>query len=332
MIGERLGRMEADNVGQQQPIHRWVFPCEQYQRVTVLTEAELLYLATVHLEGDAVPWYQWLEHSMGQMTWEQFKRALQTRFGSLEEANVGGTLTKLRQTGTIKEYRLQFERLANRIRDLLESFLISCFLSGLRDDIKVGVQLLKPVSLLQAFELARFQEELISVANRKMNYHPTFTRSSSTLPGPSQLALTSTTYTSSTPSLLGPVPSGLPLYHRLSVAEQVERRTKGLCFNCDEKFKLGHRCKTPQLLLLEANAAKDAELANESEDASPIVEISLKALTGLSPQNTMRLKGSIKKYSVTILVDSGSTHNFLNPTLAKQCGCKVTSTDQFELQ
>ncbi|KAH7550551.1 hypothetical protein JRO89_XS13G0214900 [Xanthoceras sorbifolium] len=83
----KLGRrMEANNVGQPQPIHRWVFRSEQYQRVTALTEAELLSLATVHLEGDAVPWYQCLEHSMGQMTWEQFKRALQTRFGSLEEA------------------------------------------------------------------------------------------------------------------------------------------------------------------------------------------------------------------------------------------------------
>ncbi|KAH7557264.1 hypothetical protein JRO89_XS11G0091300 [Xanthoceras sorbifolium] len=213
MIGERLGRMEANNVGQQQPIH-----CNQFP----------IGLRPQQAEGDAVPWYQWLEHSMGQMTWEQFKRALQTRFGSLEEANAGGTLPKLRQTGTIKDYQLQFERLANRIRDLPESFLISCFLSGLRDDVKVGVQLLKPVSLLQAFELARFQEELVSVANQKMNHRSTFTRSLSTLPGPSQLASISRAHTSSTPSLLGPVPSGLPPYHRLSAAEQAERRTKGL--------------------------------------------------------------------------------------------------------
>ncbi|KAH7570748.1 hypothetical protein JRO89_XS05G0175800 [Xanthoceras sorbifolium] len=171
-------------------------------------------------------------------------------------------------------------------------------------------------------------EELISVANRKTNYHLTFTRSLSTLLGPSQLALTSRAHTSSTPFLLDPVPPGLPPYRRLSAVEQAERRTNGLCFNCDEQFTLGHSCKTPQLLLLEANAVKNAELENESEDASPIVEISLKALTGLSPQNTMRLKGSIKKYGVTILVDSGSTHNFLNQTLA---GCKVTSTDQFRV-
>ncbi|KAH7575638.1 hypothetical protein JRO89_XS02G0174700 [Xanthoceras sorbifolium] len=120
-----------------------------------------------------------------------------------------------------------------------------------------------------------------------MNYHPTFTRSLSTLPGPSQLSLTSRAHTSSIPSLLGPVPPRLPPYRRPSVAEQAERSTKGLCFNCDKQFKLVHRCKTPQLLLLEANTAEDAELEDKSEDALPTMEISLKALTGLSSQNTM---------------------------------------------
>ncbi|KAH7560615.1 hypothetical protein JRO89_XS10G0054800 [Xanthoceras sorbifolium] len=253
MIGELLGRMEVNNVGQQQPIHRnqfpiglrpqqaegalvqphniridclifsgdnpsgWVFWCEQYQRVTALTEAELLSLATVHLEGNAVHW--------------------------------------------------------------------------LRDDIKVGVQLLKPVSLLQAFELARFQEQLVSVANQKTNYRSAFTRSSSTLSGPSQLALTYRAHTSSTPSLLGPVPPRLPLYRRLSAAEQAER----------------------------PDAAEDAELEDEFEDASPTVEISLKALIGLSPQNTMRdervINSSGKCYDVPVSIQGALLWDFSKLTM-----------------
>ncbi|KAK9224566.1 hypothetical protein WN943_009601 [Citrus x changshan-huyou] len=56
------------------------------------------------------------------------------------------------------------------------------------------------------------------------------------------------------PSLLGPVPSTLPNnVKRLSSAEQVESRSKEFCFNCDEQFKPGHRCKQPQLLLLDAD-------------------------------------------------------------------------------
>ncbi|KAH7575606.1 hypothetical protein JRO89_XS02G0161800 [Xanthoceras sorbifolium] len=255
MIGERLGRMEANNVGLQQRIYRNQFPIGLGpQQVEALNEAELLSLAIVHLEGDAVPWYQWLEHSMGQITWEQFKRL----------------------------YRLDLGHWKKLI--LVEHFP-NC-----------GKQEL--LRILSCNSKARFQEELVFVANRKMSYHPTFTRSSFILLGPSQLESTSKAHTSSTPSVLSPVPPGLPPYRRLTAAEQAKRRTKGLCFNCDEQFKPGHHYKTPQLLLLEADAAEDAELEDESEDAPPTVEISFKALTGLSPQNTMRLKGSIKKNTV----------------------------------
>ncbi|KAK9174857.1 hypothetical protein WN944_026861 [Citrus x changshan-huyou] len=45
----------------------------------------------------------------------------------------------------------------------------------------------------------------------------------------------------------------------------------------------------------------------------------------------MRLKGNLKKHGVTILIDSSSTHNFLNSSLAKQCGCPVTTTTQFQV-
>ena len=59
------------------------------------------------------------------------------------------------------------------------------------------------------------------------------------------------------PSILGPklevkVDSRyrLPL-RKLSLAQMEERRKKGLCFNCDEKFQPGHQCKLAKLFLLE---------------------------------------------------------------------------------
>ena len=42
----------------------------------------------------------------------------------------------------------------------------------------------------------------------------------------------------------------LPL-QKLSPAQMEERRKKGLCFNCDEKFQLEHHCKSAKLFLLE---------------------------------------------------------------------------------
>lgn len=44
-------------------------------------------------------------------------------------------------------------------------------------------------------------------------------------------------------------------FKRLSQSKMQSRPEKGLCFNCDEKFSAGHRCKTgPQLLLLSYEA------------------------------------------------------------------------------
>lgn len=129
--------------------------------------------------------------------------------------------------------------MADRTSNLTEPFFISCFLSGLREDIKTRVQLFKPVSLLQTFELARLQEKAMSVQDN-----------SSPIP---ELQST-TTVTAPAPSLLGPIPSTSPNnVKRLSSFEQAERRSKGLCFNCDEQFKPGHRCKQPQLLFLDAD-------------------------------------------------------------------------------
>ena len=37
----------------------------------------------------------------------------------------------------------------------------------------------------------------------------------------------------------------------LSPTQIEEKRRKGLCFNCDEKFQPGHQCKSAKLFLLE---------------------------------------------------------------------------------
>lgn len=37
--------------------------------------------------------------------------------------------------------------------------------------------------------------------------------------------------------------------HYLTPEEMEQRRTAGLCYNCEEKFTPNHRCKWPFLLL-----------------------------------------------------------------------------------
>lgn len=53
--------------------------------------------------------------------------------------NYAGELTKLRQGGNYDDYQREFTRLSHHIRDLLEKFLVNCFVNGLRDTTKYEV-------------------------------------------------------------------------------------------------------------------------------------------------------------------------------------------------
>nr|GEU48888.1 hypothetical protein [Tanacetum cinerariifolium] len=54
--------------------------------------------------------------------------------------------------------------------------------------------------------------------------------------------------------------------------------------------------------------------------------IFLIALTGTNNFKTMRVIGTIGKHLLHILIDCGSTHNFLDRNMAKQLGCNIKAT------
>ena len=64
-------------------------------------------------------------------SWSKFVEALQNRFGPSAYEDVQGLLSKLVQTTSLASYQSQFEALSNRTVGLSESFLLSCFISGL---------------------------------------------------------------------------------------------------------------------------------------------------------------------------------------------------------
>ena len=51
--------------------------------------------------------------------------------------------------------------------------------------------------------------------------------------------------------------------------------------------------------------------------------IFLQAINGVQGFQTMRVTGYVGKKAIQILIDSGSTHNFLDVRLAQRLGCKM---------
>lgn len=98
---------------------------------------------------------------------------------------------------------------------------------------------------------------------------------------------------------------------QLSKFELEERRLKGLCFNCDEPFTRGHRCKKLFWLELLDQEDEAAEVAAKTvKEEQP--EISLNAIIEVSSMQKMLVKGELGSKSVLALIDSGNTHSFVS--------------------
>ncbi|GKB94837.1 putative mitochondrial protein [Tanacetum coccineum] len=77
------------------------------------------------------------------------------------------------------------------------------------------------------------------------------------------------------------------------------------------------------------NEDVDCELAdviNVVQEENSVPHISLNAFTGRNTFQTMRVSGYVGKHEIHILIDSGSTHNFLDSNTAKRLGCPLRNT------
>jgi hypothetical protein len=120
-----------------------------------------LRITAFYMEGKALSWFQALRNSNNLSSWEEFLVAIQVRFGKGAYDDPMETLSKLKQTGALEEYKTQFEVLANRVLRLIDSHKVSMFLGGLRDDIRLPVRMFNPKTLNDAYALARIQEECL---------------------------------------------------------------------------------------------------------------------------------------------------------------------------
>ena len=96
------------------------------------------------MEDEALIWFQ-DDEEVGLFTsWEAFVKSLHVRFGTTAYDDPMETLTRLRQVGLVVHYKGQYESLSNRVKELSENHKLSCFLSGLKEEIRVLVKMFNP--------------------------------------------------------------------------------------------------------------------------------------------------------------------------------------------
>jgi hypothetical protein len=227
-------------------------------------------LASFHLSNVALQWYQWYTKNRGQLHWNEFVKALLCSFGPADYEDPSEALSRLKQTTTVNAYQEAFKKLSHKVDDLSEKILVGCFITGLKDEIYLDVRVKQPKTLSESISVAHLIKERNQFQKKTSNhfrlaappFHPRQQQNSTVgILGSSHSQRTSQT----TGTFSGPV-------RQLTGQEARERREKGLCFYCDERYVPRHRCSRPQLFMMvevysneeENDVDMDIKLAEEA--------------------------------------------------------------------
>ena len=112
-----------------------------------------------------------------------------------------------------------------------------------------------------------------------------------------------------------------------------EIREKGLCFNCDIKYNKGHKCGEKKLFYINYEEEEPKEQVPLQVEKIELLTptISCHALIGINTPQTLENEGYIKKKMVTMLIDFGSTHNFIHCKVAKDINFFVYRAPKFQV-
>ncbi|XP_076902006.1 uncharacterized protein LOC143556617 [Bidens hawaiensis] len=281
----------------------WLYQAERsfdFQRVP---DAEQTHLASLHLDGVALKRHKWYTKSRGPLSWIEFTTALLQRFGPTDFEDPLESLSRLKQTTTVSAFQEAFERLSHHVDGLPGAFLLGCFIDGLKDEIRLEVKIKKTRTLSEAIGPMCL------------------------LPIPSP-PLQLSCWARAQPLKLN-LPAPTPI-RRISHQKARERREKGPCYYCDRRYTPGRKCSKPQIFMIK-DASVEVDDPDEALSDEPPAEISFHAITGTPTPQTLRLPKQIKNKDVVILVDGGSTHNFIDQALVNRFGLTVDKDTPFKV-
>lgn len=300
----------------------WIRKCQKYFMIYQISEPQKMPLIEMYLEGRAEIWYQGLKTAKGRLSWDEFVVEVTRRFNEMGFRDEVEEFNKLHQEGSVKEYQEKFEELKSLMllkNPLLqEAYFISSFVSGAKEEIKPMLRLLKPNSLVEAFEIAAVQEHSVEVLNKKAKWsHKTLPEVQKSNSSGHSDGKSSWNSASKAKAKEGTEAK------RLTPQEIQYRRNNHLCFKCGDKFSPNHQCKFANLNFVvmeeEDDEFEDAEGEQEEGTGNPgqEMEVSLYALSDSLKRKTISLQGFMNNTTVTILVDTGSSHSFITPALVK---------------
>nr|GEU64501.1 hypothetical protein [Tanacetum cinerariifolium] len=231
---------------------------------------------------------------------EVYKKAIVQRFGSIFEDPMSA-LKNAKYDKSAKEYQDMFDTLLCRVT-ISQEHAITLYLGGLPTKLKMSVRMFKPATLTDAYSLTRLQEVILEAVKKKNKPTGSFTSTRFSNGG---------NYENTSKHALFPKPN-TPVNTSVNAP-----------------YAPGHKYAGQQFSLVlvpdEEDCFEDCLEEDSIEVSQEMPQISLHAINEVQNYRTLRVKGTVGKHTIHILVDYGSTHNFVDVVVAKKLGCPIRS-------
>ncbi|RLN11703.1 hypothetical protein C2845_PM09G18080 [Panicum miliaceum] len=257
-----------------------------------------------------------LKHGLG--TWSEFISAVEDQFGSYDYRDAISELVALEQDGSLEDYISTFTNLQYQVSmhntGLDEIFFVTQFMRGLKFELRAGVQSQVPDTVKKAVMLAKVQQQLLDSKKFAKSRSPTLYKSSMAV----------------SKSDSRPSSSTCSLWKERQLRDF--RKANGLCMYCGDKFDKVHATtcsKRPQAQVnalvindLDQSLSDEVLTQLEVEDAlhEEFEQLSLNALAGTAEGEVLKIRAQVQNKVMLILLDSGSSHNFINSSFLTTVG------------
>ncbi|KAJ3685430.1 hypothetical protein LUZ61_014594 [Rhynchospora tenuis] len=332
----RLPRMDFPTFDGTDPFE-WLMKCQYYFDVYQVPSDLKTRMAVLNFSGEASAWYRHFRLGMENPPWEIFVEETFARFSENIAQEVIGELKRIHQNGKVVDYIRIFDNLRGKLMYekpyLPGDFYVSCFIEGLREDIRAMVTMFSPKTLNEAYKYAKQSEQYQEGQFRRLrgNHRPQNLISYQKPKEVEDRRLTVSNggqrnWSNSTGS-----------YKNLSFEQ---KRAMGICTRCDAKWHPGHQCTHKTVHLLMGPEENDEfledtveplvtfEEGSSSKDTEDVEEtvISLFAAKDASKVRNMKFKGLVGQTPVCALIDSGSTYSFVHPDVLCSKPFQVSKT------
>nr|GMD11949.1 Transposon Ty3-G Gag-Pol polyprotein [Ipomoea batatas] len=287
--------------------HGWIFLMQEFFDYHDIPEEQRLSYVSFMVSGEASEWLRWMKNNNLLRSWPEFLDQVRLRFDSSHFEDFLGRLSKTCQATTVAAYRAKYEKLLNKVTNVPEVVLISMFVAGLKSTIR----------------------------RETHNHQKNLPR------GPPQSQPHQNSHSNpNLPSPIIPLPShvihkkALPIV-QISAAERQAKIARGECYTCDQKWSRSHRCPNRSLLLMCSEDDNSSDVLQQLDEIDEQVLTgdcsSLNSMAGPGTPRSLRLTGIIHNESLQVLIDGGSTHNFIQPQIAERLNIPIQAIPPFRV-